>query len=147
MTKILITLISVIVLSACSLNININQDPTVTPTTQDNPPTETIIPTETILPLSIEEQLTTFFSNKFNKPIADANLTVSQNTGTHASGGIVFQGEMGGGMWLDHIDGDIWIVDYDGNGNIPCQDVEPFNYPSSILTECWDDTNQTIKQL
>jgi len=152
MTKTLIILLSTIILSACSLNINVNQDPTPTPvpsnpTVQPTQPGETLTPTETVAPISIEDQLTTFFCNKFNKPASEANLTVSQNTSTHATGGISFQGEIAGAMWLAHNDNGIWIVDYDGNGTIPCQDVEPHNYPLSILTECWDDTTQSVKTL
>ena len=151
MIKTISILILTIILSACNLNINVNQEPTpanqpVQPT-QNITPTETLTPTETTAPQSIDDQLTTFFCNKFSKPISDANLTVSQNTGTHATGGISFQGEIAGAMWLAHSDNGIWTVDYDGNGTIPCQDVEPHNYPSSILTECWDDNTNTVKTI
>jgi len=141
MNKIFLTLISCLLLSACSLNINVNQDPNTvlpSPTTQS-----TTAPTVVIE--SIESQLSTFFSNKFSKNPADVKLSVSQNTGTHASGGISFAGEMGGGMWLAHLDNGAWIVDYDGNGTIPCQNIEPFSYPTSILSECWNEATQSIK--
>lgn len=145
MIKIIFSFFLSLFLSACSLNINFNPS-SVTPSPQPTQPIST--PVQTTAPVaSIEDQLTQFFATKFSKPIADAILTVSQNTGTHASGGIKFAGEIAGGMWLAHLDGDTWLVDYDGNGTIPCADVEPHHYPTSILTECWDESTQTVKNL
>lgn len=134
-----------ILLSACNVNINVNQ-PTGTPSPE--PTTEETAPVETLAVVpSIEEQLTQFFADKFSKPLSDVILTVSQKTDTHATGGIRFTGDMGGGMWLAHLDGDTWLVDYDGNGTIPCDSVEPHNYPTSILTECWDESSSSLKTL
>ncbi len=137
-------------LSACSLNINLNQ-PSPTPVIQEQiPPTSQTTQQESTptsnLP-TIEEQLTLFFSTKFNRPQQEAILTVSKNTGTHATGGIKFEGDIAGGMWLAHNDSGNWIVDYDGNGTIACAKVEPFNYPSSIITECWDENTNNVKNL
>lgn len=140
---------SIVLLSACSLNINLNQ-PSPTPISQQPTEPTQIIQSENTptsnLP-TIEEQLTLFFATKFSRPQEEAILTVSQNTGTHASGGIIFEGDISGGMWLAHNDNGNWVVDYDGNGTIACEKVEPFNYPSSIITECWDENTNTVKYL
>jgi len=149
MSKLTILIISILILSACSLDINLNQP---SPTPDNQPPTE---PTQITQPENtptsnlptIEEQLTLFFATKFSRPQEEAILTVSQNTGTHATGGIKFEGDMAGGMWLAHNDAGNWIVDYDGNGTIACEKVEPFNYPSSIITECWDENTNNVKYL
>jgi hypothetical protein len=158
MKKITLFLTISILLTACSININFNK-PKETPISQANKkaPTQTIEPVQTLSPVQtpiptpkppIKDQLTNYFVNKFNKNPSDANLTISKNTGTHASGGITFQGEMGGGMWLAYKDNDgNWIVVFDGNGTIPCTSVEPHNFPASIITECWDDANSKIKYL
>jgi len=149
MSKLIVLLFSIVLLSACSLNINLNQP---SPTQISQRPTEpTQITQSENTPTSnlptIEEQLTVFFATKFSRPQKEAILTVSQNTGTHATGGIKFQGDISGGMWLAHNDNGGWIVDYDGNGTIACQQIEPFNYPSSIITECWDEATSSIKHL
>ena len=144
MTKTTLLTMSIILLSACSLNISINnQTPTsISPT---NTPTQTSpSPTPSA---SIEEQLTTFFSTKFGKPAEDVILTVTENTGTHARGGVKFEGEIAGGMWLAHLNSGTWNVDYDGNGTIPCTSVEPFSYPTSLVSECWDESANSLKQL
>ncbi len=143
MTKTAILVISLLLLSACSLNISINQTPTSTPPT--NTPTQTASSPPPYP--SIEDQLTTFFSTKFSKPVEDVILTVSDNTSTHARGGIKFHGEIAGGMWLAHLDSGVWNVDYDGNGTIPCTSVEPFSYPNSMVSECWDESISGLKQL
>lgn len=150
MSKLIVLIFSIVLLSACSLNINLNE-PSPTPVTQELPTdiTQTSQPENTPtsnLP-TIEEQLTLFFATKFSRPQEEAILTVSQNTGAHATGGIKFQDDISGGMWLAHNDNGNWIVDYDGNGTIACEKVEPFNYPSSIITECWDENTNNIKYL
>lgn len=158
MKKIIFLLVSLILFSACSININFNE-PKSTPVTksEENIPSKTSLPAQTLAPVqtptpipqvSINDQLTTFFTNKFNKPEADIILTVSKNTGNHASGGIKFQGEISGGMWLAYKDASgNWIVVFDGNGTIPCEAVEPHNFPTTMVPECWDDANSKIKYL
>lgn len=149
MSKLIVLLSTTLLLSACSLNINLNQS---SPTPYNQQPTE---PTQITQPQNtptsnlptIEEQLTLFFATKFSRPQEEAILTVSQNTGTHATGGIKFEGDIAGGMWLAHNDSGNWIVDYDGNGTIACEKVEPFNYPSSIITECWDENTNNVRYL
>lgn len=150
MSKLIVLFSSIVLLSACSLNINLNE-PSPTPVTQEQtlPTTPTSQPESTptsSLP-TIEEQLSLFFATKFNRPQQEAVLTVSQNTGTHAKGGIKFEGDIAGGMWLAHNNAGNWIVDYDGNGTIACEKVEPFNYPPSIISECWDENTNNIKNL
>lgn len=153
-----IILLFVIFLSACSININFNE-PKVTPVsqkkektpTQSESPIPTLVSAQTpisIPEVSINDQLTQYFANKFSKNPNEVNLTVSKNTGKHASGGIAFNGEMGGGHWLAYKNNSgNWIVVFDGNGTIPCESVEPHNFPASIITECWDEANSQIKYL
>jgi len=144
MIKIAILTFAFILFSACNLNISVNnQTPTASPPTNTSTPTA---PSPSPAP-SIEDQLTTFFSTKFSKPVEDVILTVSENTGTHAKGGIKFTGEISGAMWLAHQDSDIWYVDYDGHGVIPCASVEPFSYPTSMVSECWDETTGSLRHL
>lgn len=158
MKKIIFSLISLILFSACSVNINLNEpNKTSDPETNNQTPIPTVQSVETPTPkptttplteISINDQLTNFFANKFNKPSEDMILTISKNTGTHASGGIKFQGEIAGGMWLAYKNAsNNWIVVFDGNGTIPCESVEPHNFPTSMVPECWDETNSQIKNL
>ena len=79
--------------------------------------------------------------------IENVNVTVSKNTGTHASGGVTIEGEMGGAMFLaTKVDGE-WVVVWDGNGSITCSSVEPYDFPTDMVSECWDESTGTLKIL
>lgn len=85
-----------------------------------------------------KELIAEALAEKHGKAADDVNVTISENTGVFARGGVSFEGEMGGGMWLAYKDGDEWIVVYDGNGTIPCESVNPPGFPVDMVSECWD---------
>lgn len=78
-------------------------------------------------------------AKKHNKEVSEVNLTVSKNTGQHAQGGVTFTGEMGGGWFLAAKTTDGWVIVDDGNGTISCQVIASYNFPVSIVPECWDE--------
>jgi len=82
---------------------------------------------------------------KHSKPVADVELTISKNTGTHATGGVTFAGEMGGGWWLAAKSGGNWVIVQDGNGTMDCAVIAPYNFPNTIVPECLDEaTGKTV---
>lgn len=85
------------------------------------------------------EQIKELFAAKYNKPIEEAEVSISKNTGTHATGGVKFTGEISGAMWLAYHDGEKWILVHDGQGTIPCSAIEPYNFPTNMVPECWDE--------
>lgn len=112
-------------------------------TVADNPETPVASPTTS---LSDEEMIKDAFAAKYSRPASEVNLTVSKNTGTHASGGVSFAGEMGGGMWFAYKKGTDWIIAFDGNGTPLCENIIPNNFPSDMIGECWDEAqNKLIK--
>ena len=143
-------------LSGCNLFSRIQEafGPQETETEKETPQ-ETATPKETIVPTaipeaspaeeSIETQLKKAFSLKFGNPVSDVNLTISKETPTHASGGVSFSGEMGGGWWLAAKVGSTWKLVADGNGTVICDDVEPYAFPTSMVPECWDEATGTLK--
>ena len=76
---------------------------------------------------------------KHDKSISKVNVTISQNTGTHAKGGVTFEGEMGGGMWLATTEQGIWTIVFDGNGVVPCADIAPYDFPVDMMPTCFDE--------
>lgn len=86
------------------------------------------------------------FSQKYEKPKEEINLTISKNTGIYASGGISFSGEISGAMWLAFKGDSGWKLIFDGNGTIPCESVLPYSFPTDMVSECWDeDLGKLIK--
>jgi len=134
---------------------NKSQNISITPTTIITPTTE-ILPTSTIIPSSVptvkkisdEDLLKKAFAKKYFKNIEDVILTISKTNGKYISGGVSFQGEMGGAWFLAYkkSDDEIIIVD-DGNGTISCEKTDPYGFPKSMLPECWSETeNKLIKK-
>jgi len=113
--------------------------PEVTPTAE-----VTVPPEETKTDLELIKEA---FAEKYNKPIGDVDVNISGNTGTYASGGVKFAGEIAGAWWLAYNDGEDWIIVADGNGMVLCSDIEPYNFPVDMVPECWDEaTSKLIKR-
>ncbi|MBU1017588.1 hypothetical protein KKA33_01005 [Patescibacteria group bacterium] len=71
-------------------------------------------------------------------------VTVNNNDGSFASGSIRFTDSIGGGGWLAASTAGGWVIAWDGNGTIGCAEIEPYDFPVSIVPECWDDENQVM---
>lgn len=83
-------------------------------------------------------------ATKHSRDAAEANLTVEEDTGTHAKGLVIFDGDIGGGWWLAAKADDKWVLVADGNGTVMCSDIDPYNFPTTMVPECWDETTQTL---
>lgn len=90
------------------------------------------------------DQIRQAFAEKYSKPLADVNVTLQNNTGEFANGGVQFEGEMGGGWWLAAKVSGQWVIVADGNGSVLCADIEGYDFPTSMVPECWDETTSTI---
>jgi len=118
--------------------------------------TQAIIPTQEELPTNIPptaspqksdlEQIREAMAAKYNKPVSQTNVTISKNTGSHASGGVTFEGEMGGGWLLAAKSGGKWVIVADGNGTISCELIAPYNFPSTIVNECVNNAGKVISR-
>lgn len=71
-------------------------------------------------------------------------MTVSVSTvdGEYATGAA--KEEFGGGMWFAAKVGDRWELAWDGNGTIGCADIGPYEFPVSLVPECWDEDTQEL---
>jgi hypothetical protein len=76
---------------------------------------------------------------------ANMVVTVSKIDGASASGGAIEPGSVGGGMWLATKVNGNWELIWDGNGTISCQIIAPYNFPISMVPECWDEN--TLKSV
>ncbi len=102
------------------------------PTCNLPPSAEETFPTD-------EELIREAMAERHGKSVAEVALTVGENTGTHAIGVVSFAGEMGGGWWLAAKVADNWEIAADGNGTVPCDAIEPYDFPTDIVPECWDE--------
>jgi len=106
-------------------------------------------PTQSLSPTVQEEsdllQLQKAFAKKFNRPVSEAEVTISKKDDTHISGGIKFTGDMGGGWFLAYKGADGWMIVQDGNGTISCETVAPYDFPKSMVPECVDKNGNLVK--
>ena len=93
---------------------------------------------------SAEDQIREAMATKHSKSIADTDISINEITSTHASGVVKFAGEIAGGWFLTTKTTGDWQIVADGNGTVICADIDPFNFPTTMVSECWDDTTQTL---
>ncbi len=76
---------------------------------------------------------------------AEVNVTVSENTGIHATGGVVdWDSEVGGGYWIAAKSGGEWIGVYGGQSQPTCLQIDPYNFPTDMVPECLDGLGKVI---
>ena len=84
------------------------------------------------------------FAAKFDKQPDEITIEISRYEPGFAQGGVSFAGEIGGGWFLAAEVGGTWVIADDGNGTITCEKIEPYNFPVSMVSECWSDASQEI---
>jgi hypothetical protein len=67
-------------------------------------------------------------------------ITVDKIAGNYAEGEASATG--GGGMWLATKLTGTWKLVWDGTGSVLCSSVNPYNFPTTMVQECWDDAKQ-----
>jgi len=74
----------------------------------------------------------------------DIEITVNKQYGDHASGNVKFSGAEAGGYFFAAKTANGWVIVSDGNGEIRCDEIDPYNFPSDMITECVDTANGTL---
>ncbi len=100
-------------------------------------PTPTIDETE-VLKVAIKQQIVA----KRGGDASGLTISVSKIEGNFAQGGATEQG--GGGMWFAAKVNGSWKLAWDGNGTIGCEDIAPYNFPISMIPECWSNASQKL---
>ncbi|MFA5967073.1 MAG: hypothetical protein WC805_00955 [Patescibacteria group bacterium] len=77
-------------------------------------------------------------ATKANWPADKTVITVLQNTGDHARGGVMYQDEngSGGGYWFAVKEAAGWRIVLDGNGEIPCSKMQDEGFPEAMIPDC-----------
>ena len=101
-------------------------------------------PTLFVPPISTEDALKQAFADKYTKPLADVMLEVTEELRPFAKGVVRFAGEISGAMWLAYRNQGTWEIVFDGNGTVPCANIEPYNFPTQMAPECWDESTSQL---
>ena len=84
----------------------------------------------------IKEAIALSFSMKYGIDIDDIEVDVLKQTDDHARGSVNLDG--GGGIFLARKTNGIWGLSFDGNGSIPCKDMEEQEFPADMIEDCAD---------
>jgi hypothetical protein len=88
-----------------------------------------------------EQGIKQAFVDKYNKPLTDITVQISQNDGTYAKGSVTFgQGGPGeGGYFFAYKKDGGWKVVADGNGSVSCRYLKYYGFPDSMTDNfCYD---------
>lgn len=118
----------------------LNQQPTSKAPTTQTP----VQPTSSVT--QDKEDILQALVDKNGFDISAIQMTYSEITSTHAMGGVSPKdGEIGGGYWFAAKDSTgQWVIAADGNGTIECSDIEPYNFPTSMISECYNSVTGKV---
>jgi len=101
------------------------------------------LPVESELPAY--EIVKSLLAEKHLRSTSEMMFEVSSQTDDHMQGSLRFEGDISGGMFLaGRNDMGEWKIVYDGHGTIPCEDITPYNFPTSMVPECIDNGGNLI---
>lgn len=118
--------------------------PTPTPSLSPSP-SPSLTPTSSPTPTADESALIkqSVYAKTGLSP-SQAEVTITQNTGTHAKGNIKEFDAVGGAYWLAAKTASGWVVVYDGQSTPSCNQVNPYNFPASMVPECLNPAGKLI---
>lgn len=74
----------------------------------------------------------------------EAEVTISEIRGNHAKGGIKEFDAVGGAYWIAAKTTQGWVTVYHGQATPDCSDIELYGFPSDMVPQCLDDSDNVI---
>lgn len=76
----------------------------------------------------------------------NAEVTVSFNNGSYAKGGVKEFSAIGGAYFLAAKTASGWTAVYDGQAQPPCNEINLYNFPASLVPECLDSSGNVVSR-
>jgi len=89
-----------------------------------------------------KESIVDLFSKKYNRSADMVLVEVGTDTGSFAKGTIRFADKPGGGLWFAAKTAGGWELAFDGNGIVPCDAANKYNFPRDIIPRCIENLNE-----
>jgi hypothetical protein len=85
-----------------------------------------------------EDAFAQLFHEKYDIPVENIEVNITMYDEMHVKGNVMFyyDGYQEGGLFLGAADHGVWVLVYDGNGAIPCEALEPYNFSPNMVSEC-----------
>jgi len=124
------------------ITLEINPTPTLSPTA-----TIKVEPTVTPTPIIDEtEAIKEAVFNKTGLTENEALVTINENTGQFAKGGIKEYEAVGGAYWIAAKTNEGWVCVYDGQSQPTCEQIAPYNFPTDMVPECLDENGKVVER-
>ncbi|MDR3643095.1 MAG: hypothetical protein P4L74_05740 [Candidatus Doudnabacteria bacterium] len=88
----------------------------------------------------VAEQMADMLNQKFNRPANTITTQLITDTGEFAKGSFN-EANAGGGLWFAAKTAEGWQLAFDGNGIVPCDAANRYNFPKDIIPQCIDTQN------
>jgi hypothetical protein len=87
--------------------------------------------------ISVEKRIRQALAEKYSKKVSEVEVTVTQETETHAKGTVVFQPgkSENSGIFLAYKTDNKWQIVFDGNGSVACKDLVDYNFPENMVQD------------
>ncbi len=82
--------------------------------------------------------------NKTGLTKNEALVTIDENTGQFAKGGIKEYEAVGGAYWIAAKTATGWVCVYDGQSQPTCQQIDSYNFPIDMVPECLDENGEVV---
>ncbi|MDD4351971.1 MAG: hypothetical protein PHU71_03240 [Candidatus Gracilibacteria bacterium] len=105
------------------------------------------VPDEEVIPVGASQaDIENAFQNKYpDWNLNELAIVVSETRENFAQGYVgPKNGDAGGGYFFAAKTATGWIIAADGNGTLDCVEIEPYNFPTDMIPECYDIENQKI---
>jgi len=73
-------------------------------------------------------------------------LKVSEYNSKYAKGGVKEKEAVGGAYFIAAKVDNEWICVYDGQSQPTCEQIEPFDFPKSLVPECLNKANKVVER-
>lgn len=96
-----------------------------------------------------KQNITVLIKEAFKEKYPDWEMSkvkvdVGDSTDEHASGGVSFADEIGGGWWLAAKVNNRWKIVADGNGTVSCLEIDPYDFSTEMVPFCYDEKSQQM---
>ncbi|MBU2524435.1 hypothetical protein KKG71_04535 [Patescibacteria group bacterium] len=163
-TLIALTLVMVISLSACSIDINMGKDKEAEQNTEDiksepakdiksenTPAPKDMDPNEETMETKTENAqdlagITKAMATKYEEKEENITITIEDNDHMYARGTVIFKDAVSGAWWLAFKADKEWEIVADGNGAMMCDDVEFNEFPVAMVETCTNDEGEEVSR-
>jgi hypothetical protein len=91
-----------------------------------------------------EQRIIAAIAEKLGYEINELVVTIVENSGSHAKGGVRHINEVGGGYFIAAKLDDRWVIAHGGQTYPSCAAIDAYAFPTDMVPECLDENNNLV---